>query len=61
MVPLHWGNFQLWGGAVQIALAMGFVITVLAEAFGDMGGAHMNPAVSIAMVAANQITVFKGQ
>ena len=60
-VPLDWGNTVSHGGTIQVALAMGFVVTVLIEAFGDIGGAHMNPAVTVSMAIANQITILRGK
>lgn len=37
------------------AVAVGFVLFVLIEMFGPVGGAHFNPAVSVAMLAAKKI------
>ncbi len=46
--------------ATLIGVGMGFVILVLAETFGELGGANMNPAVSIALCLGNKLTVTKG-
>ena len=40
---------------------MACVVTILVEIFGTLGGAHMNPAVSIAFVIAGNMTVLKGR
>ena len=58
-LPLTWGTDSL-GNVVQIALGMGFVVTVLIEVFGELGGAHMNPAVSISMTLAGQLSIVRG-
>ena len=42
---------------VQYALGVGFVVMVLIEAFAPMGGAHMNPAVTIGFALAGKITI----
>ena len=69
-VPLSWvdtsGSNTISDevGTTRIALnglSMGFVILVLAEAFGEFGGAHMNPAVSISMAVATKVTIIRGQ
>ncbi len=59
-LPLSWDNPDR-GGVVQIALGMGFVVTILIEAFGPLSGAHMNPAVTISMAASGMITVTRGE
>lgn len=43
------------GGLVGVALAHGFVIVGAAYAFGTISGAHVNPAVTLAMVAAKEL------
>ncbi|MFG2601191.1 MIP family channel protein [Streptomyces sp. NPDC048462] len=44
-------------GTVGIALAFGFVLMALAYAFGPISGCHLNPAVTIGMLAARRIDV----
>lgn len=43
------------GGLVGVALAHGLVIVGAAYAFGAISGAHVNPAVTLAMVAAKEL------
>ncbi len=59
-LPLSWNNSDR-GGVVQIALGMGFVVTILIEAFGPLSGAHMNPAVTVSMAASGIITITRGE
>ena len=42
------------GGVLAIAMAFGFVLVALAYAFGPISGAHVNPAVTLAMVIARK-------
>ena len=49
-----------WSILTKTALAMGFIVICMIETFGHMGGAHMNPAVSISMAVAGEISVLKG-
>ena len=47
------------GGAVShlgIAMTFGFIVTAMIYAIGDISGAHINPAVSIAFWAAGEFT-----
>lgn len=42
-------------GTVGVALAFGLVLLMLAYAFGPVSGAHVNPAVTLAMVLAKRM------
>ncbi|MFJ4858034.1 MULTISPECIES: MIP family channel protein [unclassified Streptomyces] len=44
-------------GTVGIALAFGFVLLALAYALGPISGCHLNPAVTLGMLAARRIDV----
>ena len=52
---------QVSGGRLYDVLAMGCVVTIMVEVFTPLGGAHMNPAVSIAFVISGNITILKGK
>ncbi|RFM26800.1 aquaporin Z [Deminuibacter soli] len=43
-------------GLLGIALAFGVTVTVMAYAIGPISGCHVNPAISIAMLAAGQLS-----
>ena len=45
------------GTYVLIALAFGLALLMLAYAFGDVSGTHVNPAVSLGMLVAGRMTV----
>ncbi len=45
---------------LEYALATGFTVTILNEAFLPLGGAHMNPALSIGFALAGKITPVRG-
>ena len=48
------------GGAVThvgIAITFGLIVLAMIQAFGDVSGAHLNPAVSIAFAAAGRFAV----
>lgn len=47
-------------GLVLIALTHGGIIAVMVYAFGSISGAHINPAVTIPMVIAKQLSVKEG-
>ena len=44
-------------GVVGVALAFGLVLLVIAYAFGPVSGAHVNPAVTLAMVAGRRMPI----
>ncbi|KAK2155863.1 hypothetical protein LSH36_229g04056 [Paralvinella palmiformis] len=46
--------------AVQVAIGMCFVVGSIGYALGDFGGAHMNPAVTMAMFIRAEITIVRG-
>jgi len=53
---------QLSGGAIThigVALTFGLVVMCMIFAFGKISGAHMNPAVSLAMVIAGELKPVK--
>ncbi len=45
------------GVYVFIALAFGLALVMLAYAFGDVSGTHVNPAVSLGMLAAGRMSI----
>jgi len=45
------------GGVLAVAMAFGFVLVALAYAFGPISGAHVNPAVTLAMVIARKMPI----
>ena len=58
LLPLGWNDSATV--VVQTALGMGFVVAATAWVIGDFGGAHMNPAVTLAMVMRAEVTVLRG-
>ena len=58
-LPLRWGGDGAVAG-LRTALGMGMVVTLLIESFGQYGGAHMNPAVTISMLVCRKITLLRG-
>ncbi|KAL4624587.1 aquaporin 1-like [Arapaima gigas] len=44
---------------VKVALAFGLSIATLAQTLGHISGAHLNPAVTLGLLASCQISVFK--
>lgn len=44
---------------VKVSLAFGLAIATLAQSLGHISGAHLNPAVTLGMLASCQISVFK--
>lgn len=44
---------------VKVALAFGLAIATLAQSLGHISGAHLNPAVTLGMLASCQISMFK--
>ena len=62
-LPLTWGMGtapSVFGNIVQVGLGMGFMVCATAWTFGDFGGCHMNPAVSVGMAVSVRITVLRG-
>ena len=51
------GPFPDGGVYVYIALAFGLALVMLAYAFGDVSGTHVNPAVSLGMLIAGRMSV----
>ena len=54
------GIKNMSGDIIRITLGMGFVVVLLADGFGSLGGAHFNPAVTVAFTIHRNITFFKG-
>lgn len=44
---------------VKVSLTFGLAIATLAQSLGHISGAHLNPAVTLGMLASCQISVFK--
>ncbi|KAK2194097.1 hypothetical protein NP493_2g05029 [Ridgeia piscesae] len=59
-VPLRHGN-QSYGGPVEVALAVGFVVCAMGWTVDEFGGGHMNPAVTFSMALCYRITVVRGR
>jgi len=49
-----------YNATLSISLCFGLTIFVLAHCFGHISGAHINPAVTLALVVARQITLLRG-
>ena len=45
----------------HVGLVMAFIVCVLVESFGHIGGAHMNPGVTLIMFCRGDISVIKGK
>ena len=48
------------GNIVAVAFAHGLVLMAMIYALGHISGAHVNPAVTVSMIATGQIGIFKG-
>lgn len=59
-LALSWPTSETNAGTIQYALGLGLVVIILMETFAPMGGAHMNPAVSIGFALAGQMTFCRG-
>lgn len=46
---------------IKLAIGMGSLVTALAWTFGDFGGCHMNPAVTLSYVLARELSILKGK
>ncbi|XP_049602653.1 aquaporin-1 [Syngnathus scovelli] len=47
------------GQEVKVSLAFGLAIATLAQSLGHISGAHLNPAVTLGMLASCQISLFR--
>ncbi|XP_017659232.1 PREDICTED: aquaporin-2-like, partial [Lepidothrix coronata] len=46
-------------GVLQIALAFGLAIGTLVQALGPVSGAHVNPAVTVALLVGSQLSLLR--
>lgn len=57
------GSALRWQGALpsvlQISMAFGFAIGTLVQIFGHISGAHINPAVTVALLLGSQISILR--
>nr|WJQ78223.1 AQUAPORIN 5 [Bubalus bubalis] len=57
------GSALKWPSALpsvlQISLAFGLAIGTMAQALGPVSGGHMNPAITLALLAGNQISLLR--
>ncbi|KAK2144175.1 hypothetical protein LSH36_780g02042 [Paralvinella palmiformis] len=60
VLPLSWGRETGFSDAVMTGLGMGFIVTTMAWSLGDFGGAHMNPAVTFAMIISLKMSILRG-
>lgn len=60
-IVLGWGDPVVKGSLLQAYLAIGCAIFVLIEAFGQYGGAFMNPAVTVAFLLDGRISIFRSK
>lgn len=58
-LPLVWDD-RNQGDVLQTGLGMGFVVIAIGWGWGDFGGAHMNPAVTLALAIRMEITFVRG-
>lgn len=57
-LPLYWGPTNS-GDVLQTGLGMAFVVIAIGWGWGDFGGAHMNPAVTMALTVRGEITFLR--
>lgn len=55
---IHIGDMEA-GGLLMIAIAHGLAIAILVAATANISGGHVNPAVSLGLALAGQITVVR--
>ncbi len=59
-LPLPWGREEVFGEQIQVSAGMACIVMAMIQTFGPLGGAHMNPAVTIAFWVAQRITILRG-
>ena len=47
--------------STQVCIGMSFVGSAIGYGLGDFGGAHMNPAVTMALIIRAEVTIIKGE
>lgn len=53
-------NINTTSSTISAALATGFVIATLVQCFGHVSGAHVNPAITLAMAVTRHISPLRG-
>ncbi len=59
-LPLYWAPVNP-GDVLQTGLGMGFVVIAIGWGWFEFGGAHMNPAVTMALMIRREITFLRGE